>query len=207
MKPRMIGLTGNMGCGKSTVAKLLSAFPDVVVYNTDLIWREMLHEKFQRDYVTFLIGDHAYVDGVPQIGVIGEVIFSDDEKRITLEAFAGLHLMAEIAYRMEKNPEKIHVIENAILFEGEMMKYFPEPREIIVVTCDEEEQLRRVLAREIPGRSCLTRAQFDARVSKQWPQEKKVSLATYVIDTFCSLSELESRVKDLYEQLIGGHHE
>ncbi|MCX6714297.1 MAG: dephospho-CoA kinase [Candidatus Uhrbacteria bacterium] len=200
----MIGLTGNMGCGKSTVAKMLAAFPDVVVYNTDLIWREMLSKKFQRDYVTFLIGEHAYIDGVPQIGVIGEVIFADDEKRIALEAFAGMHTMLEIAFRMETQSDKMHIIENAILFEAGVAKYFPDPREIIVVTCDEEERLRRVLVREIPGRPCLTRAQFDARVKSQWPQEKKVALATYLVDTFCSLPELESRVKDLHDQLIGG---
>lgn len=202
MTTRLIGLTGNIGCGKSTVARMLAALPNVVVHNTDNIWNEMLREKFQRDYVTYLIGDHAYRDGVPQIGVIGDAIFADDQKRIALEAFAGMHVMLEIAFRMESQSEKIHVIENAILFEADVLKYFPEPREIIVATCNEEEQLRRVLVREIPGRPCLTREQFDARVAKQWPQEKKVARATYVIDTFCSLPELEARVKDLYQQLL-----
>ncbi|OGL71907.1 hypothetical protein A3C09_04575 [Candidatus Uhrbacteria bacterium RIFCSPHIGHO2_02_FULL_47_44] len=203
----MIGLTGNMGCGKSTVAKLLSAFPDVFVYNTDLIWREMMREQFARDYIQFLISEHAYVGKEPQIGIIAAAIFSDDQKRVALEAFAGLHIMTGIAHRAGKRPEKIHIIENAILFEADVAKYFSKPREIIVVTCDEEEQLRRVLAREIPGRPNLTHAQFDARMAKQWPQAKKVALATYVIDTFCSLPELEGRVKDLYNQITGGNHE
>lgn len=207
MKLRMAGLTGNIGCGKSTVSRLLAKFADVAVYDTDHIWKEMLHEDAERDFVRVLVGERAYVDSKPQFAVIAAVIFADDEKRGVLEAFAGSRLVVELMRRMRLQPDKMHVIENAIWFESGMANFFPEPPEIIIATCPPEEQMRRVLARPIDGRPSLTREQFEARERLQWPQEKKVALANHVIDTHCSLPELESRVKELHDQLMGGSHE
>ena len=64
--------------------------------------------------------------------------------------------------------------------------------------------MRRILARDIPGRPRLTKELAEARLSVQWPQEQKVARATHVIDSRCSLSELEGRVKEIHDQLIDG---
>lgn len=205
MLPRLIGLTGNMGCGKSTVGKLLAGYDNIVVHNSDEIWKVKLADSNLQSLVTHLIGPHAYVDGKPQFGAIAQTIFSNEEKRAAFETFAALHLMDEILCRAKKQSEKIHVVENALLFEGGLFNHVPKPHEFIVVVCDEQEQLRRVLARPVgDNRPNFTRKDFDARVKHQWPQEKKVALATHVIDTHCSLSELEVRVKALHQKLVGG---
>jgi dephospho-CoA kinase len=201
MTTRLIGLTGNIGCGKSTVAKLLAQLPGVAIYDVDLVWKELLTTTVCRHYVEFLIGEESFKDNKPQYSFITSVIFSDHEKRMALQTFAGMHTLAEIAYRARKSSATMHVVEAAVLFESGSHKLMSE---IIVAKCDEEEQMRRVLARPILGRDPLTREQAEERMKCQWSQEKKIALATYVIDTYCSLSELEVRVKGLYDQLIIG---
>lgn len=198
MKPRLIGLTGNIGCGKSTVANLFAKLPNVAVYDVDKVWKELIGGSVCRMYIEGVIGPESFKDNQPQFGFIASVIFADEEKRHALETFAKLHVMTEILYRVQKSSATIHIVESAMLFETGAYKDFSE---VIAVDCDKKEQMRRVLSREIPGRACLTREQFEERVVVQWPQEKKVALATYTIHTFCSLSELEVRVRNLYNLL------
>lgn len=199
MSKRLIGLTGNMGCGKSTVAKMLAKLPDVAVYDADQVWKELITTSVCRHYVEFLIGEEAFKDDQPQYSVIAAKIFSEYDLRIALQTFVGMHVLGEIAYRTQKSSATIHIVEAAILFENGSHHLI---NEIIVAKCDEKEQMRRVLAREIPGRAPLTCEQVLARMKCQRSQEKKIAHANYVIDTFCSLPELEMRVKDLYDQLL-----
>lgn len=204
MGTRLIGLTGNIGCGKSTVAKMLAQLPNIATYDVDQVWKDLLMTTVCRHYVEFLIGEESFKDNKPQYNHIASVIFSDHEKRVALQTFAGMHTLSEIAYRARNSSATMHIVEATVLFESRSHKLMSE---IIVAACDYEEQMRRVLARPIPGRDSLTREQAEERMKCQWSQEKKIGLATYVIDTYCSLSELEVRVKMLYDQLIiGGNH-
>ncbi len=200
----MIGLTGNIGCGKSTVAKMFATFPDVVVYDADQIWKDIIMTDTCRAYVELLIGPNAFKNGRPQNEVIAAAIFSDREKHVAIQSFAGLQVINEICERKNNHPAALHLVESATMFEGGMQRFFEE---FIVVTCPKEEQMRRVLSRKIPGRPCLTRKQVDERMKNQWPQEQKVARANYVIDTHCPLPELERRVKDLYEKLKRASHQ
>lgn len=199
MTTRLIGLTGNMGCGKSTVAHMLAKLPGVAIYEMDQIWKEMIPTPFCRKYIEFLIGPEAFKDDKPQLVYIASMIFADSKKRIAIQGFAGLHVMQEIMCRAQISSATIHVVESAMLFESHSNRLISET---IVAMCDEEEQMRRVLARMIPEREPLTREEALARMECQWSQEEKIARATFVIDTFCSLPDLEVRVKDLYEQLL-----
>ncbi len=205
-----IGLTGNIGCGKSTVARMLATHPNIQVYDADQIWKEVLEDSIWMEvcqkWLTLTIGPEAYKNGKPQYDVIASAIFSDEEKRIAVQTFASMPVLNDIFRRANKMDaetrcDTIALIESAMLFESDMCRFV---QAVVVVTCDAEEQMRRVLARPIPGRASLTHEQAQARMNVQWPQEKKVALATHVIDTCCPLPELEGRVKDLYNQLVGG---
>lgn len=198
MATRLIGLTGNIGCGKSTVAKMLNKFGGVTVCDTDKVWKEIIKDSLCRSYVELLVGPESFVNDEPQFSVIAEAIFADPQKRIALQTFASLHVMCEIMYRAQKS-DGVHIVESAILFENNTYKMMEKN---IVVTCDKKEQMRRVLAREIPGRAPLTRKQALARMKCQWSQRKKIARADFVIDTNCSIPELERRVAVLYRQIM-----
>lgn len=199
MKPRLIGLTGNIGCGKSTVARMLAKFPDVVTYETDYIWKELLASTVCRLFVQDLIGAESFIDDRPRLDFIAQQIFQDKEKSRLSVSFFKSQVMNEIRSRMQTSPKPIHIVESAMLYESGA---YTECCEVIVTVCDPEEQMRRVLTRRIPDRPSLTREEFDERLRTQWVQADKVTLGTHVIDTHCSLPELEERVRELHDQLL-----
>lgn len=202
MKPRLIGLTGNMGsengiatqivlagyAGRSIVAKLLAQLPGVAIYDVDQVWKELITTPICRHFVEFLIGKKAFVNDQPQYNVIASAMVADEEKRIILQTFAGMYVLGEIADRAQKSSATIHIVETAILFENGLHKLLSE---IIVVEDCEEEPIHRSFEREQALRhmECL------------WSEREKIARANYVIDTFCSLPELEVRVRNLYNLL------
>ena len=181
MKKRLIGLTGNIGCGKSTVARMLAKFADVSVYDTDHIWKELLASTVCRIFVQNLVGAESFEDGWPRLDVIALQVFRDEKKWKLLEQFSKGQVMSEIYSRVQASEKSIHIVESAMLFESGI---YIGCDKVIVAICEKEEQTRRVLARLLPDRQPLTREEFEERLRTQWPQENKIALGTHVIDTF-----------------------
>lgn len=187
-------LTGNMGCGKSTVCKFLSIYPDVRVIDCDLLAKDVLISTEHRQKICQIIGENVYASGQPDFRMIARIVFNNHVIKKNLENFVHpivWKLVEEIVFK--GGNDKIFIVESALIFESGIEKLFDG---VIVVTCDEDEQIRRLV--QFRGMSLST---INARLASQLPVSKKVKKADFLIDTNCSQEELNDRIRKLYEGL------
>ncbi len=195
---KVIGLTGNIGCGKSVVASMFRELGAVVI-DADQVarlvvepgqpaWKEIV-ERFGKEVLN--------PDGTINRSRLGEIVFRDEEKREELNRIMHpriIERIKEIIEKYRKEGAKIVIIEAALIVEKGGMK--PIIDDLIVVTADEETQMRRLT--QMVGLS-----QEDAllRIKSQMPTSEKIKHATYVIDNSGGLEETREQVKKVWEMI------
>jgi len=192
------GLTGGIGCGKSTVAALFTSL-GAITLNSDEIGRAMMqpgHVVYDRIVSGF---GQEVVDSNGQLdrAKLAEIAFSDPEKLKHLNAIVHAPVLREIDRQVQasriKNPEAVVLVESAILFEAGQNRRFDK---MVVVWCTPEQQMERCIARfKIP------KEDIQRRMSAQMPGEEKKRLADYVIDTSATMQETERQVKEVFAKL------
>ena len=190
---RRIGLTGGIASGKSTVAHHLSEHFGVPVLDADLHAREALApgRPAERAVLEHFGASVQAPDGGIDRAALGRLVFNDPQQRAWLEAL--IHPMvrqrfAEELRRLQAEPAVVLMIP--LLFEGGLQGLCDE---IWVVSCDENEQRRRLMARDQ-----LTPADAEARLAAQWPLTRKRELADVVIENRGSREALLQRVNALW---------
>ncbi|XP_059625717.1 dephospho-CoA kinase [Cornus florida] len=183
---RIVGLTGGIASGKSTVSNLFKAhgFP---VVDADLVARDVLKEgtggwkkvvaAFGRD----ILQDNGEVDR-PKLG---QIVFSDPAKRQLLNRLLAPYISSGIFFEILKlwmKGYKIIILDVPLLFEAKMDKW---TNPIIVVWVDPETELQRLMARD--GSSA---EEANNRINAQMPLDFKRSKADLVIDNTGSLEDL-----------------
>lgn len=191
---KLFGLTGNIGCGKSTVASLLSEYLDVVVFDCDRIAKKIIpHGSNKQNIVSILGGEVFSLRGI-NLKAIARIIFCNPQKKRLLEDFVHPLVWTAIQEKIaDLEGEKIYIVESALLYEVGWENRFTG---IIVVACDLAEQMRRLKkVRRMEDVDIRT------RLMQQLPLEEKVKRAQFVIDTHCTIEQLTKRVSDLYQKL------
>jgi dephospho-CoA kinase len=196
MKP--YGLTGNIGCGKSTVATLLSSFPDVFVFDCDRISKEIIGSGTYNQNINEILGADVFAHNRVHFKEIAKIIFEDTHKKKLLEELLHPLVWALVDERVSQvhidtKGNCICVVESAIIFETHCLDKFAS---VIVAVCNPREQHRRL--RTIRH---MNDEQIQARQNQQLPQEEKERQAQFVIHTDCNPNQLTERVTELYKQL------
>ena len=192
MKP--FGLTGNIGCGKSTVATLLSKYPDVLIIDCDRIAKDIISSDEHRQQINTILGINVFLDDKVDFRAIARIIFEIPEKKRSLETLIHPLVWAVVDEKTASaGNSKICVVESAIIFETTSEGKFAA---IIVATCNPHEQFRRLRENRH-----MDDVQIQARLDQQLPSSVKEQQAQFVIHTNCSLDQLEDRVSDLYNNL------
>jgi dephospho-CoA kinase len=191
------GLTGNMGCGKSTVAKFFSEFSDVVVIDADEIVKELLHAEENLPKLEELFGPEVFTDGRIDAKKLGQLVFSDRRALMKLEDFIHPLVQRETLEKTIPRPGiSFFLVEAALIYETGWQNFF---NAVIVVTCGQAEQYRRL--RETRG---LSDEEISKRLFWQIPNEEKARRANFIVNTDCPLEEVKKQVRNLYRRLKNG---
>ena len=202
----LLGLTGDIACGKSTVAGVLQDL-GATVMDSDLLVRELYADKdFARRVATLFESPILMADGTVDRGALREVVLRDTAALQRLEelvhpAVAALRERKLKALREQPEPPRVVVVEAVKLIESGQARQCDV---VWCVTCDSEIQLRRLMEkRGLPqdtARDLLARQPpFAGKIE----QLRKYSSTTpfVVIENNGSLEDLQQRVRALWQQL------
>jgi dephospho-CoA kinase len=199
-KLKLVGLTGGIGSGKSTVARLIAA-RGIPVIDADVLAREVVRPG-QPAYAEIAAQWPDVIDaGGPAIDRrrLAAKVFGDPAARARLEAITHPRIharMREVAAELSRQGHRLAVYEASLLVEAGRSGDFDA---LVVVTADEEQQLQRTMARD-----GSTREQAQARLRAQLPLAEKVKLATHLVDNAGDLEATRQQVDALVAELLEG---
>jgi dephospho-CoA kinase len=200
----VIGLTGGIGSGKSTVARMF-AQRGATVIDADAIVHELQAPGMPMvDELVAAFGPGILTaDGALDRKALGAIVFQDEAARLRLNAIVHPQVGAEFARRLgaalnAKAP--LVVLDIPLLLEGRVSgKGSAAARSVettVVVWVREAVQIERQMTRD----GC-TRAEAEQRVRAQLPLDRKRELADHVIDNSGSMADTERQVRALCDQL------
>ena len=192
----IVGLTGSIGMGKSTVAAMFAKL-GAATWNAD----DAVHRLYAKSGAAVSPMREAFPDAVVNGSVdrdrLGALVLNDREALRKLEAIVHPLVAADRIGFIEAAKAAgaaVALMDIPLLFETGQEKSFDA---IVVVSASEDAQRARVLAR--PG---MTAEKLDAILKRQLPDAEKRARADYVIPTDVSLAETEAAVKTVYDQIV-----
>jgi dephospho-CoA kinase len=192
MKTTVVGLTGGIGSGKSTVARMFEAM-GVPVYYADDEARNILYTNDVAAELQNTFGEAAFTNNTPDRAKIAAIVFSDKEKLRQLNSIIHPRVAVHFTNWVFNHQNLPFVIkEAAILFESGAYKQCDA---IITVTAPLELRISRVMARD-----GVLREDVEKRMANQWAEEDKIALSDYVIENI-SLENVQNEVVKIFKFL------
>jgi dephospho-CoA kinase len=199
----LVGLTGGIGSGKSTVARML-ADRGAVVLDADVLAREAVEPGTAGFDAVLAAGFDAVLarfgeavrspDGSLDRARLAEIVFDDDDARRDLEAIVHPRVRLRIAEAVAAltDSDAVVVVDSPLLIETGGHESFPM---VVVVTAPDEARIARLTARGMGERDAR------ARMTAQMPLKDKAAHADVLLDNGGSESELEAQVDRLWADL------
>ena len=189
--PLRIGLTGGIGSGKSTVADMFAELGAIVI-DTDVIAREVVMPgQPALSEIRDAFGDEFIrEDGTLDRAALRQLIFSDDTARSNLEAIVHPRIGQETV-RQATEADGPYLIIVVPLLTDSPLKHFVD--RIVVVDCDEDTQIRRLLNRETESA-----AQARRILTSQATREERLAIADDVIRNDGDLESTSTQVAALH---------
>jgi dephospho-CoA kinase len=194
----LVGLTGNIGAGKSTVAQLLSERGATII-DADILARRAVergtaaYDKIIREWGPTVLG----ADGLLNRAALRQIVFHDPEQLEKLNSFVHpeverqrVALVSEARHR----GDRVVVCDIPLLFERHLVELFDR---VILVDAPRELRLERlVIERQLPEADAM------AMIAAQMPAELKRARADHVIDNVGTLGDLERQIRALWASLL-----
>lgn len=188
MNKNLIGLTGGIATGKSTVANYLATSYNLPILDADIYARNAV--SFGSPILSKIVGkygeDIIFNDGSLNRGKLGEVIFNVPEERHWVESLIHPYVRSCFDKAIQESSANTLILVIPLLFEANLEGLV---NQIWVVSCSEQQQLERLMAR-----NNLTAEQAAARINSQLPIAEKIARADVNLDNSSNLESLLQQI-------------
>lgn len=190
---KIVGLTGGIGSGKSTVAQMFREL-EVPVYDSDEEAKTLMaSSKEVKEAIAALLGKKAYKEGLLDRAYIADKVFKDPELLQQLNAIVHPAVRAHFLEWAQKKSVPYVIQETALIFENRAQNNYDFT---ILVTAPKDIRLRRVMERD-----GATEQQILQRMENQLEDEEKINLADFCIENV-ELETTAQKVKQLHTKLL-----
>ena len=190
---KVVGLTGGIGSGKSTVAGMFKAL-SIPVYNADMEAKNLMNTSDSlKKGILKLFGEKAYKKGSLNREYIAGIVFKDKEKLKALNELVHPLVRSHFLSWLDMQSAPYVIQENPLIFEKNDQNLFDY---VITVTAKKEDKIQRVMDRDGIGES-----QVLERMDNQLDDSLKIAGSDFVIYNE-SLENTRKQVNDIHQQLL-----
>ena len=185
----IVGLTGGIGSGKTTVAEVFKKLDSVAVYIADIEARKIMNSSVViRTQLLQAFGKETYRNNELNRQYLANTVFESAEKLTILNNIVHPEVKKHFLDFATRNADKSYVLyESAILFESNSSQQCDF---IISVFLDKEERIKRVLERDK-----TTEKEVLSRINSQWKEDKKLLSSNYIIFNYAIQDTKKSVLK------------
>ncbi|MEM9923674.1 MAG: dephospho-CoA kinase [Cyanobacteria bacterium P01_D01_bin.50] len=185
---RIIGLTGGIATGKTTVTNYLANAYNLPILDADIFAKEAVavNSPLLKQIVKHYGENILLADGSLNRQKLGDIVFNQQEERLWIENLIHPYVGDRLSLGIKETSVETLVVVVPLLFEAGMTDLVTE---VWVVSCSQKQQLERLM-----NRNQLTLEQAQARISSQMPLSKKIQHADIVLDNSSNVEELLQKV-------------
>lgn len=191
--PKIIGLTGGIGSGKTSVAKVLEEKGFPVYYSDDEAKNIVNKDSVLKDKIIELLGIEAYIDGIYNRKYVAEKVFNNSELLEQLNHLIHPAVRIDFENWVEAQNSEYVFKETALLFE---LKLNQQCYKSLLITADDNLRIKRTMDRD--GK---TYREVEAIIQKQMPEKEKCKLADYIIYNNSDFESLRIATEAFIEEL------
>ena len=175
MKPSLIGITGGMGSGKSTVSKILRHL-NYKVYNSDVRGKELIGEvKSIRDQLESIFGDKIFNNNKLDSKALSRKVFKDDSSLQKINSIIHPEVEKDFNSWIASNSNDKYLFkESALLFETGAFRHLDKT---ILIIADKDLRIKRVLERDVDR----SKKEIENIISKQIDEDEASKLADVIL--------------------------
>ena len=189
----IVGLTGGIGSGKTTVAKLFKK-RGIPVYDSDKQAKKLMRRsKKVKNKITALLGDQAYSGSELNSTFIANKVFSDQKLLLELNGIVHPAVRKHFKKWVEKQDAPYVIQEVAIIFENGIQESYDK---IILVTAPMDIRIDRIQKRDN-----VSEKKIRERMDNQWPDTKKIPLSDFVIENI-DLQKTRLKINEIHDRLL-----
>ena len=170
---KIIGLTGGIGSGKTTIARLFEA-ENIPVYIADVEAKKIMCFPETLEQIKSHFGNNAIINDLVNTKYLSQIVFNNPNELDKLNSI--IHPLVKVHFEnwVKQKMSPFIIKESAILFESGSFKYCDK---IITVVASEETRIARVMLRDQ-----LSNQEVQQRIKNQWSDAKKISMSDYIIE-------------------------
>lgn len=190
---KIIGITGGIGSGKTTIADMLrdAGYP---VLDCDFQAKQIyISDPSVISSMKQMFGENIYKDGILDRKALADIVFNDKTSLDKLNALIHPKVREYMNFQIKESKSELFFVESAILFESGLYKFMDK---ILSVTAPKEVRIERAIKRDN-----TTREKVEARIKFQISEDKRLSRSDYVISTDQDLCKVKGFLFRLVETM------